>query len=420
MPLQPLPPPSPLSDPSHAFLRPAVSVPAQVQIPPSPPFSLPPPGFPNPSLSPPTTSLHTSQKKDSSIGAPKADTSHSSQAAIVISFVAAFVLVCLIFLSVVSVKRLRRNRAPKLLGLYKTKGNKAGTEELISSSYSNTVSNGGIPYQQLYDMTAGFSGANLIGEGGFSRVYKGVFPDRTEVAVKQIKQEKAAELELRSEIEIISRIHHRHLVKLLGYCLTEPYQLLVYEFIPNRTLLYHLHEEGLPVLDWQKRMKIAIGCARGMKYLHEDCEPKIVHRDIKSANILLDYYFEPKLADFGIAKVRYDGNTHVSTRVMGTHGYLAPEYATTGKLTYKSDVFSFGVVLLELITGRKAINPLDPEESLVGWAWPLLVEAINSGNFENLVDPKLKGNYVANEVHQMINLAAACVRHSSANRPSTP
>ncbi|KAF3340023.1 proline-rich receptor-like protein kinase PERK13 [Carex littledalei] len=421
-PFQPLPVPSPPPpvDPLIALPPPAVPVPVQVQTPPSPPF-------PNPIFSPLTNPTDTSSvpavhvesppTRDSSTMVPQTGTSDSSPATIGIALVAGFMLFCLMYLFVVCVKRLRRNWATKFPGQYKTMEKNAGP---VSSTNSNLDSNGGFSYQHLYDMTGGFSDTNLIGEGGFAHVYKGWLPNGTEVAVKKIKQEKAAEQELRSEMEIIGRIHHRHLVKFLGYCFTGPYQLLVYEFVPNQTLSYHLHEEGLPVLDWQKRMKIAIGSARGLKYLHEDCEPKIVHRDIKSANILLDNSFEPKIADFGLAKLTYDSNTHVSTRVMGTYGYLAPEYAITGKLTYKSDVFSFGVVLLELITGRKAINPSDPEENLVGWAWPLLVEAINNGKFENLVDPKLKGNYIEKEMSEMANVAASCVRHSAANRLSMP
>ncbi|XP_078151729.1 proline-rich receptor-like protein kinase PERK15 isoform X2 [Carex rostrata] len=383
---QPLPVPSPPApvDPLIALPPPAVPVPVQVQTPPSPPF-------PNPILSPLTNPTDTSSVPAVHVESPPTRDS--------------------------STMRLRRNWATKFPGQYKTMPENAGP---VSSTNSNLDSNGGFSYQHLYDMTGGFSDANLIGEGGFAHVYKGRLPNGTEVAVKKIKQEKSAGQEMRSEMEIICRIHHRHLVKFLGYCFTELYQLLIYEFVPNQTLSYHLHEEGLPVLDWQKRMKIAIGSARGLKYLHEDCEPKIVHRDIKSANILLDNSFEPKIADFGLAKLTYDSNTHVSTRVMGTYGYLAPEYAITGKLTYKSDVFSFGVVLLELITGRKAINPSDPEETLVGWAWPLLVEAINNRNFENLVDPKLMGNYVEKEMLEMVNVAASCVRHSAANRLSMP
>ncbi|KAI5441024.1 Proline-rich receptor-like protein kinase perk1, partial [Lathyrus oleraceus] len=154
----------------------------------------------------------------------------------------------------------------------------------------------------------------------------------------------------------ISRVHHKHLVSLVGYCSTGFQRLLVYEFVPNNTLEFHLHGNGRPTMDWPTRLRIALGSAKGLAYLHEDCHPKIIHRDIKAANILLDFKFEAKVADFGLAKIASDLNTHVSTRVMGTFGYLAPEYAASGKLTDKSDVFSYGVMLLELLTGRRPVD----------------------------------------------------------------
>nr|GMD25498.1 proline-rich receptor-like protein kinase PERK9 [Ipomoea batatas] len=172
-------------------------------------------------------------------------------------------------------------------------------------------------------------------------------------------------------------------------------------------------------MDWPTRVKIAIGAARGIAYLHEDCHPRIIHRDIKSSNILLDNNFEARVADFGLAKLALDANTHVTTRVMGTFGYMAPEYASSGKLTEKSDVFSFGVVLLELITGRKPVDTSQPlgEESLVEWARPLLSQALETEEFQHLTDPRLEKNYVDNEMFRMIEAAAACVRHSSTKRP---
>ncbi|KAJ6814202.1 proline-rich receptor-like protein kinase PERK12 [Iris pallida] len=281
-------------------------------------------------------------------------------------------------------------------------------------------------YEELMDITHGFAQESIIGEGGFGSVYKGVLPDGRRVAVKQLKAGSGqGEREFTAEVEIISRVHHRHLVSLVGYCIADYHRLLVYEFVPNGTLEHHLHGMGLPVMEWSKRLKIAIGSARGLAYLHEDCHPRIIHRDIKSANILLDGCFEAQacmryiVADFGLAKLSNDTNTHVSTRVMGTFGYMAPEYASSGKLTDRSDVYSFGVVLLELITGRKPVDASQPlgDESLVEWARPLLVRAIESGNLEGLVDPRLKGNYAKTEMSRMIEAAAACVRHSAPKRP---
>ncbi|XP_074580661.1 proline-rich receptor-like protein kinase PERK1 [Curcuma longa] len=274
-------------------------------------------------------------------------------------------------------------------------------------------------YDELAAATNGFSRDNLLGQGGFGYVYKGVLPNRKEVAVKQLKSGSGqGEREFQAEVEIISRVHHRHLVSLVGYCIAGPQRLLVYEFVPNNTLEHHLHGKGLPTMEWQNRLKIAIGSAKGLAYLHEDCHPRIIHRDIKTANILLDNKFEAMVADFGLAKLSSDTNTHVSTRVMGTFGYLAPEYASSGKLTEKSDVFSFGVMLLELVTGRRPVdNFSDMDESLVDWARPVLGRALADGNFDELVDPKLDNKYNANEMARMVACAAASVRHSARRRP---
>ncbi|XP_020572489.1 proline-rich receptor-like protein kinase PERK13 [Phalaenopsis equestris] len=275
-------------------------------------------------------------------------------------------------------------------------------------------------YEELMSITNGFSHENLIGEGGFGCVYKGTLPDGKRVAVKQLKAGSGqGEREFRAEVEIISRVHHRHLVSLVGYSISETQRLLVYEFVPNKTLEYHLHGDGLPVMDWPKRLRIAIGSAKGLAYLHEDCHPRIIHRDIKSANILVDNDWEAQVADFGLAKLTNDTHTHVSTRVMGTFGYLAPEYASSGKLTDRSDVFSFGVVLLELITGRKPVDAGQPlgDESLVEWARPLLVQSLETGNCDQLVDRRLQNDYSKNEMFRMIEAAAACVRHSATKRP---
>ncbi|CAA0820168.1 Proline-rich receptor-like protein kinase PERK9 [Striga hermonthica] len=293
---------------------------------------------------------------------------------------------------------------------------------------SNANSSGGLgnsrswfTYQELAEATGVFSPHNLLGEGGFGSVYKGNLVDGREVAVKQLKIGGGqGEREFRSEVEIISRVHHRHLVSLVGYCISEEKRLLVYEYVPNNTLYFHLHgHHDKPVMDWPTRVKIAVGAARGIAYLHEDCHPRIIHRDIKSSNILLDSNFEARVSDFGLAKLAMDANTHVTTRVMGTFGYMAPEYASSGKLTDKSDVYSYGVVLLELITGRKPVDTSQPlgEESLVEWARPLLSQALDTQEFNEIADSKLEGKYVDNEMFRLVEAAAACVRHSSAKRP---
>ncbi|CAH2066570.1 unnamed protein product [Thlaspi arvense] len=258
-------------------------------------------------------------------------------------------------------------------------------------------------YEELMDITEGFAKRNILGEGGFGCVYKGKLHDGKLVAVKQLKVGSGqGDREFKAEVEIISRVHHRHLVSLVGYCISDVERLLIYEYVPNQTLEHHLHGKGRPVLEWARRVRIAIGSAKGLAYLHEDCK-----------------FLIWRVADFGLAKLNDSTQTHVSTRVMGTFGYLAPEYAQSGKLTDRSDVFSFGVVLLELITGRKPVDQYQPlgEESLVEWARPLLHKAIETGDFSDLVDRRLEKHYVENEVFRMIETAAACVRHSGPKRP---
>ncbi|KAJ4734317.1 Proline-rich receptor-like protein kinase PERK1 [Rhynchospora pubera] len=275
-------------------------------------------------------------------------------------------------------------------------------------------------YEELVIATDRFSDANLLGQGGFGYVHKGILPNGKEIAVKQLKAGSGqGEREFQAEIEIISRVHHRNLVSLVGYCISGGQRLLVYELVPNNTLEFHLHGKGCPTMAWSTRLRIALGAAKGLAYLHEDCYPKIIHRDIKAANILLDYKFEAKVADFGLAKFIEDNNTHVSTRVMGTFGYMAPEYAYSGNLTDKSDMFSFGVVLLELITGHRPVDRTKSfmNDSLIEWARPLLVRALEDGDIEPLVDPKLQKNYNANEMAKMVAVAAACIHHSAKRRP---
>ncbi|XP_022854131.1 proline-rich receptor-like protein kinase PERK5 [Olea europaea var. sylvestris] len=275
-------------------------------------------------------------------------------------------------------------------------------------------------YDELAAATGGFSQANLLGQGGFGYVHKGILQNGTEVAVKSLKAGSGqGEREFQAEVEIISRVHHRHLVSLVGYCIADGQRMLVYEFVPNSTLEFHLYGNGQPVMDWATRLRIAVGSAKGLAYLHEDCHPRIIHRDIKAANILLDNNFEAMVADFGLAKLSSDNFTHVSTRVMGTFGYLAPEYASSGKLSEKSDVFSFGVMLLELITGRRPVDLTNRimEDSLVDWARPLLVQALEDGNYDELVDPRLEGNFVPQEMARVVACAAASIRHSARRRP---
>ncbi|XP_072982713.1 proline-rich receptor-like protein kinase PERK4 [Typha latifolia] len=297
----------------------------------------------------------------------------------------------------------------------------------IESRISDAVSFGKIcfSYEELAAATNDFSAVNIIGKGGYGLVYKGMLASGKEVAVKKLKDEsRSGDDNFQAEIDIISHVHHKHLVSLIGYCISNNQKrLLVYEYVSNNTLEFHLHRNGKSAMNWPNRYKVSLGSAKGLAYLHEDCQPKIIHRDIKSANILLNDSFEAKVADFGISKFFLEDETHISTRVIGTFGYLAPEYASTGQLTEKSDVYSFGVMLLELVTGRKPI--LQPSTSagitmpqgLVDWARPLLAEALEHDKYDALIDPRLKENYDPIQMKRMIVCAAASVRQSARWRP---
>ncbi|KAK8452598.1 hypothetical protein SEVIR_5G135900v4 [Setaria viridis] len=276
-------------------------------------------------------------------------------------------------------------------------------------------------FAEIDKATNGFDDSKVLGEGGFGCVYQGTLEDGTTVAVKVLKRyDGQGEREFLAEVEMLGRLHHRNLVKLLGICVEENARCLIYELIPNGSVESHLHgvdRETAP-LDWNSRMKIALGAARALAYLHEDSSPCVIHRDFKSSNILLEHDFTPKVSDFGLARTaRGEGNQHISTRVMGTFGYVAPEYAMTGHLLVKSDVYSYGVVLLELLTGRKPVDMSQPagQENLVAWARPLLTNVLS---LRQAVDPLLGPNVPLDNVAKAAAIASMCVQPEVAHRPS--
>lgn len=276
-------------------------------------------------------------------------------------------------------------------------------------------------FRELAAATKNFRPESLLGEGGFGRVYKGRLENTGQVvAVKQLDRNGLqGNREFLVEVLMLSLLHHPNLVNLIGYCADGDQRLLVYEYMPLGSLEDHLHDipPGKEPLDWNTRMKIAAGAAKGLEYLHDKANPPVIYRDLKSSNILLDEGFHPKLSDFGLAKLGPVGDkTHVSTRVMGTYGYCAPEYAMTGQLTLKSDVYSFGVVFLELITGRKAIdNTRAPgEHNLVAWARPLFKDR---RKFPKMADPLLQGRYPMRGLYQALAVAAMCLQEQAATRP---
>ncbi|KAL6529090.1 Serine/threonine-protein kinase pbs1 [Orobanche hederae] len=275
-------------------------------------------------------------------------------------------------------------------------------------------------FRELANATNNFRPECFLGEGGFGRVYKGMLANGQVVAVKQLDRDGLqGNREFLVEVLMLSLLHHPNLVSLMGYCADGDQRLLVYEFMPFGSLEDHLHD--LPpdkeALDWNTRMKIAAGAARGLEYLHDKANPPVIYRDFKSSNILLGQGFSPKLSDFGLAKLGPTGDkSHVSTRVMGTYGYCAPEYAMTGQLTVKSDVYSFGVVFLELITGRKAIDSTLPqgEQNLVAWARPLFNDR---RKFAKLADPRLQGRFPMRGLYQALAVASMCIQEQAAARP---
>ncbi|KAJ0051948.1 hypothetical protein Pint_02428 [Pistacia integerrima] len=278
-------------------------------------------------------------------------------------------------------------------------------------------------YKQLHSATGGFSKSNVVGHGGFGLVYRGVLSNGRKVAIKLMDQAgKQGEDEFKMEVELLSRLHSPYLLALLGYCSDNSRKLLVYEFMANGGLQEHLYpmngtnSDSLR-LDWGTRLKIALEAAKGLEYLHEQVTPPVIHRDFKSSNILLDKHFHAKVSDFGLAKLGSDkAGGHVSTRVLGTQGYVAPEYALTGHLTTKSDVYSYGVVLLELLTGRVPVDMKRPpgEGVLVSWALPRLTDR---EKIVEIMDPALEGQYSLKEVIQVAAIAAMCVQPEADYRP---
>nr|GME21752.1 inactive protein kinase SELMODRAFT_444075-like isoform X1 [Ipomoea batatas] len=272
-------------------------------------------------------------------------------------------------------------------------------------------------YAELETATRGFSKANFLAEGGYGSVHRGVLPDGQVVAVKQHKSASSqGDREFCSEVEVLSCAQHRNVVTLIGFCIEDGRRLLVYEYICNGSLDSHLYGQNRDPLNWSARQKIALGAARGLRYLHEECRVGcIVHRDMRPNNILLTHDFEPLVGDFGLARWQPDGDLGVETRIIGTFGYLAPEYARSGQITEKADVYSFGVVLVELITGRKVMDIYRPkgQQCLTEWARPLLKE----NAITDLIDPCIRNCYLEQEVRSMMHCASSCIQPDPLSRP---
>ncbi|XP_009603858.1 putative LRR receptor-like serine/threonine-protein kinase At1g07650 [Nicotiana tabacum] len=274
--------------------------------------------------------------------------------------------------------------------------------------------------RQIKAATKNFDPENKIGEGGFGSVYKGLLSDGTVIAVKQLSSKsKQGTREFLNEVGMISAVQHPNLVKLYGCCIQGNQLLLVYEYMENNCVSRALFGKG-PIckmkLDWPTRRKICLGIARGLAYLHEESSMKIVHRDIKTSNILLDKDFNPKISDFGLAKLHEDDNTHISTRIAGTVGYMAPEYAMRGYLTSKADIYSYGVVALEIVSGKSNTNYRPAEDCVYLLDWAYVMQ--ERGSILELVDPDLCSNYSTQEAMVVLNVALSCTNASPTLRPT--
>ncbi|KAJ9697674.1 hypothetical protein PVL29_007006 [Vitis rotundifolia] len=280
-------------------------------------------------------------------------------------------------------------------------------------------------FNELKQITGNFRQDYVLGGGGFGSVYKGfITEDLREglqplpVAVKVHDGDNSFQghREWLAEVIFLGQLSHPNLVKLIGYCCEDEHRVLVYEYMPRGSVENNLFSRVLLPLSWYIRMKIAFGAAKGLAFLH-DAEKPVIYRDFKTSNILLDLDYNPKLSDFGLAKDGPEGDkSHVSTRIMGTYGYAAPEYIMTGHLSPRSDVYSFGVVLLELLTGRKSLDKSRParEQNLTDWALPLLRE---KKKLLNIIDPRLEGDYPVKGVHKAAMLAYHCLNRNPKARP---
>ncbi|KAG9129222.1 hypothetical protein Leryth_006489 [Lithospermum erythrorhizon] len=274
--------------------------------------------------------------------------------------------------------------------------------------------------REIQFATDNFGEGNIIGQGGFGKVYKGVLTDNTKVAVKRLSDyhSPSGEAAFLREVHLISVAVHRNLLRLIGYCTTSSERILVYPFMQNLSVAYRLRDlkPGQKGLDWPTRKRIAFGSAHGLEYLHEHCNPKIIHRDLKAANILLDDGFEPVLGDFGLAKLVDAKLTHITTQIRGTMGHIAPEYLSTGKSSEKTDVFGFGITLLELVTGQRAIDfaRLEEEEDVL--LLDHIKKLLREKSIEDIVDKNLK-SYDPKEVETILQVALLCAQGLPEDRP---
>ncbi|XP_043704128.1 cysteine-rich receptor-like protein kinase 10 isoform X1 [Telopea speciosissima] len=274
-------------------------------------------------------------------------------------------------------------------------------------------------FSEVLSATNNFADVNKIGEGGFGEVFKGKLPNGQEIAVKRLSRDsRQGAKEFKNEVVLVAKLQHRNLVRLLGFCLEGEEKILIYEFVPNKSLDYFLFDpENCVQLDWQSRYKIIGGIARGLLYLHEDSRLRIIHRDLKASNILLDREMNPQISDFGTARIFGVDQTQAKTnRIIGTHGYMPPEYVIHGQFSVKSDVFSYGLLVLEIVSGKKnsSFYQTDSVQTLMSHAWSYW----NAGTAFELVDPIMRENCSQSEIMRCIHIGLLCVQENVAARPT--
>ncbi|CAH8345338.1 unnamed protein product [Eruca vesicaria subsp. sativa] len=338
---------------------------------------------------------------------------------VVIAIVIPIVFVALFAICLCLVLKWKKNKSRDRV---KALGSSPLSGSVAEDEFSNTDSLL-VDFENLKAATNNFSPENELGRGGFGSVYKGVFSHGQEIAVKRLSGTSGqGDLEFKNEILLLAKLQHRNLVRLIGFCIHGQERLLVYEFIKNASLDHFIFDlEKRQVLDWGVRYKMIGGVARGLLYLHEDSRYRIIHRDLKASNILLDQEMNPKIADFGLAKLFDIGQTmthRFTNRIAGTYGYMAPEYAMHGQFSVKTDVFSFGVLVIEIITGKRNNNGRgsdddDDSEDLLSWVWRSWREDV----ILTVIDPSLTTGS-RNEIIRCIHIGLLCVQESAATRPT--
>ncbi|CAN6205610.1 unnamed protein product [Urochloa humidicola] len=347
----------------------------------------------------------------------------SHKKVLIIALVVSITVVCGLLLAGLLIIRTQRKKAGKTkLPLQAHSRNSSKTEEALKlwrieeSTSEFTL----YDFSELAAATGDFSEENRLGKGGFGPVYKGKLADGAEIAVKRLAAHSGQGLEeFKNEIQLIAKLQHTNLVRLVGCCVQDEEKMLVYEYMPNRSLdCFIFDQQRGPLLDWEKRLRIIEGIAQGLLYLHKHSRVRIIHRDLKASNILLDKELNPKISDFGIARIFGSNMTEANTnRVVGTYGYMSPEYASEGIFSIKSDVYSFGVLLLEIVSGKRNSghhHHYGDFINLLGYAWQLWRE----GRAFELIDPTLGECAEAAAIVRCVKVALLCVQDSAADRPT--